>query len=209
MFFPVLDHDSKLKLPFSKVSSQREVVKMTMFAVHPMTASLSALLCLEMTCWLLRLPQGLSFCGGGTDRLPPYLATVPVTLCQLPSLKNHPGTMVWVMSTLCFVGGGSPGKNTISQVSGQENKMVPHVFTENTGWTWQVIFHLCCRLYSLGGNVGLLHGVGLLYNYRNKAYRRKDQNKPSGYIVEVIYHLEGSWFDCLSLIDDVWDYLII
>lgn len=122
MFFPVLDRDSKLKLPFSKVSSQRAVVKMTMFAVHPMTASLSALLCLEMTCWLLRLPQGLSFCGGGTDRLPPYLAAVAVTLCQLPSLKNHPGTMVWVMSTLCFVGGGSPGKNTISQVSGLETR---------------------------------------------------------------------------------------
>lgn len=161
-----------------------------MFAVNPMTASLSTLLCLTMTCSLLRLPWGLSFCCGGTDRRSPYLEPVPVTLCQLPSLKKHPDTMVWVMSNLCFVGGGSPGKNTISQVSGQENKMVPHVFRENTGWTWQVIFHLCCSLYSLGGNVGLLHGVGLLYNHCNKAYRRKEQNKQVT-LWKVIYHMKG------------------
>lgn len=65
-------------------------------------------------------------------RLPPQLVTVPVSLCQLPSLKNDSRTMAWVMSTICSVGGGNPARNTISQVSEQENKMVHHVSAENT-----------------------------------------------------------------------------
>lgn len=64
--------------------------------------------------------------------LPLQLVTVPVSLCQLPSLKNDSPTMAWVMSTICSVGGGSPGRNTISQVLEQENKMVHHVSVENT-----------------------------------------------------------------------------
>lgn len=137
-----------------------------------------------MTCCLLRLSQGLSFVVGGMDCIEAhslYLAAVPISLCQLPSLKNDPGAQ-WSGSCQLYVlwEVGALGKAPLVRSSGKKTRWCL-MFSWKTlpvrRWMWQVIFHLCCRLYSLGGNVGLLHGVGLLYNHCNKAYRRADQNK--------------------------------
>lgn len=50
------------------------------------------------------IPTGLvTFRHGGriiAGCLPPQLVSVPVTQCQLPSLKDDSRTMAWVMSTM-------------------------------------------------------------------------------------------------------------